>query len=102
MRIEDVQLGQVAGDLRALRDRVIGNVATFTPLNWLEPGAESGIQALCATDAGSINLDFLPSIDPDYSLQNYDLMIHYQDIHGRARHTKIRIGKDGVEIVSRG
>jgi hypothetical protein len=100
VRIEDVLLGKVVGDLAAMRDRVVGGVATFTQYNYIESGEEAGVQALCATDprAGRINLDFLPSIDPDKAQDNYEMTIHYQDVEGRPYQTHMRIGKDGVEI----
>jgi hypothetical protein len=101
VRIEDVSLRKVAGDITAMRDRVVGNVATFSQLNYIEPGEEAGCQALCATDprAGRINLDFLPSIDPETAEDNYELIIHYQDVESRPHQTRMRMGKDGVELI---
>jgi len=103
VRIENVPLGEVAGDLRDMRDRLVASVATFSQFNYLEAGQETSFQGLCATDAraGFLNLDFLPSLDPDTAIQNYELIIRYQNIDGRGHQTKMRIGKDGILLLGR-
>jgi hypothetical protein len=102
VRIEDVALGKVVGDLADLRERVVGDIATFSQFNYIESGEETDFQALCATNpmAGSIKVDFLPSIDPDTAQDNYELTIHYQNVEGRAYQTKMRIGNDGIALLN--
>jgi hypothetical protein len=103
VRIEDVALGEVAGDLADLRDRLVADVATFNQFNYVEVGEEVGFRGLCATDVtvGFENIDFLPSLDPDTAKQNYELLINYQDVDGRVHQTRMRVGKDGIALLGR-
>src|SRR5688572_12510121 len=42
VRIDDVQLREVVGDVAVMRDRIVRGVATFTQYNYIEAGEESG------------------------------------------------------------
>jgi hypothetical protein len=101
VRIDDVPLREVVGDVAAMRDRIVGGVATLSQYNYIGAGEEAVVQALCTTDpqAGSIYLGFEPSIDPDTAQDNYELTIHYQDVESRTYQTRMRMGKDGVELI---
>ena len=78
-------------------------LAKFTPISYLEPLHEevvriSEYRAINAHVSGDY-LQLLPSLEQSTALEDYDVVIEYQDTSGDTRETVMRVGKSGVSLV---
>lgn len=99
LRVQDLTLTDPAGDR-------VRFVARFAPVSYLEPQHEVVVRvAECRAidvDIPSTHLNPLPSLEQSTALEDYDVVIQYQDTNGGARETVMRMGKTGVSLVRHG
>ncbi len=99
LKVQDLTLTDPAGDR-------VRFMARFAPVGYLEPQHEAVVRvAECRAvdvDLPSTYLNPLPSLEQSTALEDYDVVIEYQDTNGEAWETLMRMGKTGISLLWHG
>jgi hypothetical protein len=80
-------------------------VAKFAPISFLEPEQQEVVEiAECSaidTEVPSENFDPATSLFPRYAVEDYHVVIEYQDTNGANRDTLMQIGNGGIRLLPR-
>lgn len=80
-------------------------VASFAPISYLEPQQEKVVEiAECKAIGAELPgeyFDPVKSLFPRYAVEDYAVVIEYQDTNGADRHTHMQIGKGGIRLLPR-
>jgi hypothetical protein len=98
LKVQDLTLTDPAGDR-------VRFVARFAPISYLEPQQEKVVEiAECSAINAQVpgeNFDPVTSLFPRYALEDYDVVIEYQDTNGAGRDTLMRMGTGGIRLLPR-
>lgn len=81
-------------------------VARFESIDYIEPGksavAEVKWRGEFDGEGASEPRDFVPHLNPRTGNENYDVIIHYEDVDGRTHESVVRMGKGGIRLRQHG
>lgn len=99
LKVQDLTLTDPAGDR-------VRFVARFAPVSYVEPQCEAVVRV---AECRAINVDLpsacinpLPSLEQSTAIEDYDVVIEYQDTNREAWETLMRMGKTGVSLLRHG